>query len=105
MLADDVADFRCAVRSEPGHGDDAVAGAGGVDDQRRGPEQFVERAARDVEVLYPDKWDDGVGVEQPAAHHLQQPLGEAVEQALVDALRGNSDDRMAISGTAMLASP
>ena len=56
-------------------------GAGGVDDQACGAEQFVERAAGDVDVLDADERDQGVDVEQPAADALQQPVGQAVAEA------------------------
>ena len=63
-----------AARSgaRPGRRDDRFVGARGVDDQRGRAERLVERAAGDVDMLDPDKRDDRVGVEQPAADHLQQ---------------------------------
>ena len=69
------------VGSEAVDGDDAVVGAGGVDDQAGGAEHLVERAAGDVDVLDADERDQRVDVEQPAVDALQQSVGQAVAEA------------------------
>ena len=74
MLADDVADFRGAVRRKSGDGDDAVVGAGGVDDQAWRCRTSCRAGPRVTSMMLDaDERDDGVGVEQPAANDLQQP--------------------------------
>ncbi len=44
-------------------------------------------------MLHPHQRDDGVGMEQPAAEHLQHLPGQPVAQPAIDALRGDDHDR------------